>query len=302
MDILDFLRSDGSIVVNKKLAHEIGLNEAVIYSELVSLFKYWTSRDQLTDGKWFFCTIENLQENTTLGKDAQSKAISKLEKKYELIETKRMGLPARRYFAITHKIYDLFDDKFSGKPQSDSGGGSKGKKTNEARHDQIAENPQTGFRESRKQDGKKAETNNTRINNTELRTDDDENKETRTSIREEITQLAENTPHLKSLFDHLKSEMLDPYIVQDIMTEMLDQHVIDYRLIDARNQLDYMKDQISKGESYTFFGRFFVNGLKKRSKTALDVEHENQMAQQQQAQRDTSMYYDWLNDGLDPEV
>ncbi|GAB4074577.1 hypothetical protein GCM10028778_20800 [Barrientosiimonas marina] len=144
-------------------------------------------------------------------------------------------------------------------------------------------------------------TNRNRINRNRI-TNDDENKEMRASIREELTQLTENNPHLKSLFDHLKREMLDPYIVQDIMTEMLDQHVIDYRLIDARNQLDYMKDQISQGESYTYFGRFFVNGLKKRSKTALDVERENEVAQQKQAQRDTSMYFDWLNDGLDPEV
>jgi hypothetical protein len=38
--IIDLLRSDGSIVVNKRLAKAIGLMEAVVYSELVSMYKY----------------------------------------------------------------------------------------------------------------------------------------------------------------------------------------------------------------------------------------------------------------------
>ncbi|MFC7747277.1 replication initiator protein A, partial [Lentibacillus kimchii] len=92
--------------------------------------------------------------------------------------------------------------------------------------------------ENELQEVQKMNENDTDLNETEFSdSDDDENKKTRVSIREELTQLTDTNPHLKSLFEHLKSEMLDPYIVQDILTEMLDQHMLDYRLIDARNQL-----------------------------------------------------------------
>ncbi|MFC7747309.1 hypothetical protein ACFQU8_08690, partial [Lentibacillus kimchii] len=181
MDILDFLRSDGSIVVNKKLAHEIGLNEAVIYSELVSLFKYWTSRDQLIEDKWFFCTSENLEKNTALKRKPQDRSIASLQR-LGLIEVKKMGLPAKRYFAITNNIYSLFSDsptKDVQNGQTDNDGIPKEENPVESRHDQFAQNGQTGMSEMDKLECPNWTTNNTRINNTELRTDDDENKETR---------------------------------------------------------------------------------------------------------------------------
>lgn len=170
MDILDLLRADGSIVVNKKLAKQIGLHEAMIYSELASMYKYWEGRGLLKDGEWFFCTIDNLQENTTLKKDAQSKAINKLEKIHKLIETKRMGLPARRYFKITNNIFKLFDNKFSGNPQSDSSKGSGGeneeKSGSNPSGDQIEGKQKTGLSDSRKLDFGKPSSNNTKGNNT----------------------------------------------------------------------------------------------------------------------------------------
>lgn len=147
MNLFDLLRSDGSIVVNKALAHEIGLNEAVIYSELVSLQEYWRKQGKLTDGEWFFCTIENLETNTTIKKDSQNRALKKLEK-LQLIEMKRMGLPAKRYFKITNKIYDLI--------------------LKEALSNQISQNAQTRETDSRKLEDAKPATNNTRTNNTEL--------------------------------------------------------------------------------------------------------------------------------------
>lgn len=147
MNLFDLLRSDGSIVVNKSLAHEIGLNEAVIYSELVSLNEYWRKNGRLTDGEWFFCTIENLEKNTTLKKDVQSRALKKLLN-LELIESKRMGLPAKRYFKITNKIYDLI--------------------LKEALSNQIAGNEKTRVRELSNTDESKPDTNNTNLNYTNL--------------------------------------------------------------------------------------------------------------------------------------
>lgn len=117
MNLFDLLRSDGSIVVNKALAHTIGLNEAIIYSELVSLNEYWKGRDQLTNDGWFYCTVENLEKNTTLKQKTQQRAIKKL-KELGLIEVKMLGIPAKRHFYITDKIYELVLSK----PQYNQGG------------------------------------------------------------------------------------------------------------------------------------------------------------------------------------
>ena len=56
MNILDLLRADGSIVVNKKLANKIGLNEAVVLSELISRFK-WHQKENKDKNGWFYCCL-----------------------------------------------------------------------------------------------------------------------------------------------------------------------------------------------------------------------------------------------------
>jgi len=97
--LLELLRSDGSIVVNKKLASNIGLNEAVLYSELLSKYVYFAKKNQLTDEGYFFNTVENLQKDTTLTKRQQLTVINNLVK-FGLISTKLKGIPAKRHFKI----------------------------------------------------------------------------------------------------------------------------------------------------------------------------------------------------------
>lgn len=97
--IIDLLRADGSIVINKKLAKAIGIDAAIIYSELVSRQAFFESRGQLTEDGYFFNTIEDLEDGTMLSKYQQSKAIKKLEQ-LELIKTDRRDIPPKRYFKI----------------------------------------------------------------------------------------------------------------------------------------------------------------------------------------------------------
>ena len=104
--IIDLLRSDGSIVVNKRLAKAIGLMEAVVYSELVSMYKYWASREKLIDGEWFFCTDDNLSENTTIPKNTVRRKVTELVK-LGLIEKELKGLPAKIHYRITDKIFEV---------------------------------------------------------------------------------------------------------------------------------------------------------------------------------------------------
>ena len=99
MSIIDLLRSDGSIVVNKKLARAIGLDPAIMYSELISKKIYFENRGQLTEDGFFFNTVENMVEDTTLSKHRQLKAIKELIA-LGLIAHQNRGLPQRRFFKV----------------------------------------------------------------------------------------------------------------------------------------------------------------------------------------------------------
>ena len=101
MNILDLLRSDASIVVNKFLAREIGLNETVILSELISRYKWHQSKKE-DKGGWFYCTKDTLEEQTSLNRYYQDKAIDNLIE-MGLIDKKTTGIPAKRYFHIEEK-------------------------------------------------------------------------------------------------------------------------------------------------------------------------------------------------------
>jgi len=86
------------IVINKKLARKIGLNEAIVYSELLSKYLDFEKSGELEDG--YFCnTIEELEEETTLSVYQQRKAISNLVKQ-GFITYQLQRIPAKRYFKI----------------------------------------------------------------------------------------------------------------------------------------------------------------------------------------------------------
>ena len=110
MKISDLLRNNGCVTVNKYLIHSIGLNEAILYSELASRHEYFENRGTLVDDS-FYNTQYDLQAGTGLGEKAQRTAINNL-KKLGLIEVKLKGIPAKRYFKLINDIYldDLLDE------------------------------------------------------------------------------------------------------------------------------------------------------------------------------------------------
>lgn len=192
MDILDFLRADGSIVVNKQLAHRIGLQEAVVYSELVSLYKYWSSKGELTKDGFFYCTYENLERNTSLKEKVTLRAINKLIK-MELVEKVTRGLPRKNYYKITKGIYKLMDEKDEPEPDPEkeenpvqyrqNGGTDNDSALQGPEEEKGGSNPrgiqyrQNGGTSTAKQEvlvprkrrSNNTRTNNTRINNTDKR-------------------------------------------------------------------------------------------------------------------------------------
>ena len=101
MGLVSMIASDNYIVVNKQLARAFGLEEALILGELASEMEYWQRRGELKDG-YFYSTIENVKESTTLSDKRQRSALNTL-KDAGIIDVKLAGLPAKRYIRINEK-------------------------------------------------------------------------------------------------------------------------------------------------------------------------------------------------------
>ena len=105
MNVLKLLASEGFITVNKEVIQKVGLHEAIMLGELCSKQQYWKDRKELTNDGYFFCTKENFENETTLSRYYQDKAIAKLEN-LGIVETKIIGLPARKYFRINENALE----------------------------------------------------------------------------------------------------------------------------------------------------------------------------------------------------
>lgn len=98
MGLVSMIASNNYIVVNKQLARAFGLEEAVMLGELASQMEYWQQRGELNDG-YFYSTVENVKDNTTLSDKRQRSALNAL-KEAGIIDVKLAGMPAKRYIRI----------------------------------------------------------------------------------------------------------------------------------------------------------------------------------------------------------
>jgi hypothetical protein len=88
----------------------IGLEETIILGELASEFDYWEKQGSLEDG-YFYSTVENVQNNTTLSDHKQRKALKSLQDR-GLIDVKLKGIPAKRYIKINELlVFNLFNEQ-----------------------------------------------------------------------------------------------------------------------------------------------------------------------------------------------
>lgn len=104
MNAWDLLARGNYIMFNKELAHTVGVDEAIMIGELASGHKQ--HKDQLKDG-YFYLTIDTVEMDTALSEKRQRTAIKHLEE-MGILETKLMGLPAKRYFKLNPDV--LFED------------------------------------------------------------------------------------------------------------------------------------------------------------------------------------------------
>ena len=111
MSVIDILSSGNYIVVNNKIASDLGLYEAILLGELAREHKYWSNTEKLEDG-FFYSTVENIKENTTLSRKQQTRAMNTLEEK-GIVTAVLKGIPAKRYVRINEdSILPYLLDKF----------------------------------------------------------------------------------------------------------------------------------------------------------------------------------------------
>ena len=111
MGILEFISTRNYIAINKDLIKILEIDEAILLGELASEHEYWEKQGKLEDN-YFYSTIENIEENTTLSEFKQRKALNKL-KQLNLVEVKVKGIPAKRYIKVNeNKVIELLNIKF----------------------------------------------------------------------------------------------------------------------------------------------------------------------------------------------
>lgn len=102
-EIFKLLNPDNTMSLNRPLVHALGTNEAIIYSALIAKQLYYEKRGMLDDDGYFYSTIDDLKESTSLSKRQQSGAIKVLINA-GLIDCKRRGIPGRRCFRVSDDI------------------------------------------------------------------------------------------------------------------------------------------------------------------------------------------------------
>ena len=108
MKILERLNPTNTGSYNRPIAHALGLGAAVVYAALISKQVYYEQHNMLDEEGFFYSTIADLEESTTLTKRQQRDAIKVLIDK-GLIKRKRCGMPAKRYFRVLDDT-ELIDD------------------------------------------------------------------------------------------------------------------------------------------------------------------------------------------------
>lgn len=106
--VINLLASDNYIVVNRSLIKILGLKETILLGELASEFNYYHKKDLLDEDGYFYSTIENVQENTTLSSYEQKKCLDNLSKR-NIVDVKLKGIPAKRHIFInSFQLINLF--------------------------------------------------------------------------------------------------------------------------------------------------------------------------------------------------
>ena len=111
MNVLKLIASDSFITVSKELIKKVGLEEAILLGELASESDYWQKNKGMTEDGYFFSTIENIEEKTTLSEYKQRRCLNNL-KDLGIVSVIVKGMPAKRYIKINEaEVLKILENK-----------------------------------------------------------------------------------------------------------------------------------------------------------------------------------------------
>jgi hypothetical protein len=93
-------------MLNKAVVFQFGLTVALVLSELCGEYDYWEAQGKVDAQGYFFSTMRNLIENTTLNEHKIREACKTLQA-LGLISTELKGCPQRKFFKINEQ--QVFD-------------------------------------------------------------------------------------------------------------------------------------------------------------------------------------------------
>jgi uncharacterized phage protein (TIGR02220 family) len=165
MSVFGLIASSNFVIVNRDVMRAVGLEAAVLLSELASEEKYYEDNGMIDDG-FFYSTIQNIESQTGLSKFKQTAALKVLES-HGLLKCEVKGMPARRYFKL---LPDGLQEIIYSKP------------VGEKLDNKKSRNSQTRSQETRKQEGEKLDNKFAKnspeiISNTNISKEQDLNKD-----------------------------------------------------------------------------------------------------------------------------
>lgn len=93
-----YCKENGYTILSDALAHNLGNDEAIVYTKLVGFQLYFKKENKLTEG-YFFCSVEFLEFRCNVSQYQQKKIMADLIGR-GLIDIKYSGMPRRRYIKV----------------------------------------------------------------------------------------------------------------------------------------------------------------------------------------------------------
>lgn len=106
MNVYELLSRDNYLTVNKLVMKKLGISESILLSELCYRRQFLARVGKLTEDGFFYATVEDVEEQTTLSDYSQRKILEKFSQ-MGLAKVERRGLPAKRYICIYEDALQL---------------------------------------------------------------------------------------------------------------------------------------------------------------------------------------------------
>jgi hypothetical protein len=89
--------------LNKALLIRFGPQAAVFITALYDWQRYFKRQGSLKENDWFFCTHEKLMQSTGISSEYALRECKKIFTKLHILETKKIGLPAKEYYRFNNE-------------------------------------------------------------------------------------------------------------------------------------------------------------------------------------------------------